>query len=74
MNELVKKDIIKKVQEETITEHTGETETDLWLIIIDLLDSIETYKKTILDLENERDNDYDPEKEIPIIHGPGVSW
>ena len=45
---------------------------DLISIIEDLDGEIERLNERIEDLENK--DDYDPEIEIPDIHGKGISW
>ena len=43
-------------------------------MIEDLLWEIDHWKEKYEDLENAINNDYDPEIEIPQIHGKGISW
>ena len=41
-------------------------------IVDDYKGIIEKQRDLISDLENM--NDYDPDREIPLIHGKGISW
>ncbi len=40
----------------------------------DLVIEVEHWKEKYEDLESQINNDYDPELEIPQIHGEGISW
>ena len=39
-----------------------------------LEEDVQYWKEKYEDLENQINNDYDPEIEIPQIHGEGISW
>lgn len=74
MNELAKKAIIKRVIEKTNTDYSNPSEIDLYLALEELCNIDDSRIETIQHLENQRDNDYDPDLEIPMIHGKGISW
>lgn len=73
------KDIIKQVSKITGYKYKlnilGRLNEDtIYSIVEDLIDEINLRNETIRDLETQRDNDYDPEIEIPEIHGERISW
>lgn len=39
-----------------------------------LEEDVEYWKEKYKELENSLNNDYDPEIEVPEIHGEGISW
>lgn len=39
-----------------------------------LEEDVEYWKEKYKELENSLNNDYDPEIEVPQIHGEGISW
>lgn len=47
---------------------------DIDVIIEDLLVELECKDEKINDLKNQLNNDFNPEKEIPEIHGKGISY
>ncbi len=64
-------ELINKVHEYTNTEYGSlQLNDNAYSLIEDLLDIIKNLKE-----ENKKEtNDYDPEIEIPEIHGKGISW
>ena len=62
---------IKRANEELGIDYTVGDEIE---IINDLLNKIEELRETIRDLRYPEENDYDPEREIPEIHGKGISY
>ena len=73
------KDIIKQVSKITKNKYKLNilgrlSEDTIYSIVEDLIEEINYRNKTIRDLEEQRDNDYDPDLEIPLIHGKGISW
>ena len=75
MNELFKKDIIKKV-----TDYGEISEESLCYMLSDIYKMLKDCQITLSEVIEDRDSNYQyigefsPEDEVPIIHGKGVSW
>lgn len=70
LDEDLKEQIKEKLNEDWGIIKFDELERLLW----NLVDKISRKENEIEELKNEIENDYDPEIEIPQIHGKGISW
>lgn len=85
MKFLIDKKLIELVEKLTLTTYeTSECYNDekkVWInvenvepLIDDLIYEIEYRDNKIIEVETQINNDYNPEMEIPEIHGKGISW
>lgn len=70
LDEDLNEQIKEKLNEDWEVFKLDELEGLLW----NLVDEISRKENEIEELKNELENDYDPEIEIPEIHGEGISW
>lgn len=70
LDEDLKKQIKEKLNEDWEAFKIDELESLLW----NLVDELSRKESKIEELTNQLENDYDPEIEVPEIHGEGISW
>lgn len=85
----IDKNLIKKIEEKTDinyrTEDCYDEDNKVWLkledldeVLDDLLEKIDDIEYEYLEYkeyqERDRNDDFIPEREVPEIHGKGISW
>ncbi len=81
----IDKNLINKISKLTSTDYGIEEyyndDKKVWFdiknlkpLLDDLLYEIEHRDNKIIEIETQINNDYNPEMEIPEIHGKGISW